>query len=131
MEVNNGEITSTKVFSFCYGHRLPDYDGCCKRQHGHNSSLEVTIKSAKNRIVYDGMVIDFKDIKRIVEKKITDVLDHKFLNEDIDYFTYTNPTAENMIKWVVTELDKIFEDNSLVRVKLSETPTSYSEWARK
>lgn len=36
-------ITVTRKYSFCYGHRLPGYDGKCANFHGHNAEVEVEI----------------------------------------------------------------------------------------
>lgn len=44
----------------------------------------------------NGMVMDFTHIK----KKIEDRLDHKYINEIVDF----NPTAENMARWICEEL---------------------------
>jgi hypothetical protein len=27
MDVHGGELSITKIFSFCYAHKLPEYDG--------------------------------------------------------------------------------------------------------
>ncbi|MBR5271654.1 MAG: 6-carboxytetrahydropterin synthase, partial [Clostridia bacterium] len=44
----------------------------------------------------NGMIMDFTHIKN----KITDKLDHKVINEVVDF----NPTAENMAKYICDEL---------------------------
>src|SRR5690606_11703435 len=65
----------TKRIDFCYGHRLLDYDGVCKHPHGHNAVVEVDVRTDE----LDGrnMVVDFSDIKRIVNGWIDTELDHK------------------------------------------------------
>lgn len=131
-------ISVTKQFSFCYGHRLPDYDGKCCVQHGHNSILEVEVSGpAKNQAVPKGMVTDFGDLKGIVNLKIIDVLDHANINDlsptgsgdqRAAFIRMINmPTAENMTAWIVSVLSLWFGVN-LMRVRLSETPTSWAEW---
>ena len=47
----------------------------------------------------DGMVIDFRDIKKIVNEKVMSKLDHKDLNKILD-----NPTSENIAQWVFGRL---------------------------
>ena len=49
----------------------------------------------------DGMVIDFTHIKNAVKDK----LDHKNLNEVLDF----NPTAENIAKWICDQIDTCFK----------------------
>ena len=124
-----GKITITKKFEFCYGHFLPAYEGKCANFHGHNSTLEVEVDDHNKVNNYDGMVMDFGDLKKIVKEKIVDVLDHKNLN-DLPMFASVAPTAENIVQWVVRELTH--EDSPLrfclVRVRVYETPDSYAEW---
>ena len=118
-------LSVTKKFDFCYGHHLPGHKGKCKFQHGHNSVLEVELISTNitsQLCDYDGMIIDFGDMKRLVNKTVIDKLDHQYLNDLIE-----TPTAENLVKWVVQELENVF-GYSLQRVRIYETPTSYAEW---
>jgi len=118
-------LSVTKKFDFCYGHHLPGHKGKCKFQHGHNSVLEVELISTNitsQLCDYDGMIIDFGDMKRLVNKTVIDKLDHQYLNDLIEI-----PTAENLVKWVVRELENVF-GYSLQRVRIYETPTSYAEW---
>ena len=118
-------LTVTKKFDFCYGHSLPDYNGKCRNQHGHNSTLEIEIGSKHPLPVdYDGMIIDFGNIKTIVNREIIDALDHRYLNDIIRV-----PTAENIVRWIVEILSGIFKDG-LIRVRLYETNDSYAEWKK-
>ena len=72
-------IRITKQFTFEAGHALYGYDGKCKNLHGHSYKLFVTvigspISDPKN--VKYGMVLDFGDLKKIVNEEIVDVFDH-------------------------------------------------------
>ena len=49
----------------------------------------------------DGMVCDFKHIKRAIHGK----LDHSNLNEVLGF----NPTAENIARWVVNQIPKCYK----------------------
>ena len=130
MKIHSGELSITKTFSFCYAHKLPKYKGKCANIHGHSGILEVAVKAApKDTIVYNGMIMDFGDLKTIIQEQIVDVLDHKYLNEDIAHFKDINPTAENIVEWIVCQLGPIFEEG-LARIRFYETPTSYAEWKR-
>lgn len=124
-----GKITITKKFDFCYGHFLPGYEGKCKHQHGHNSCLEVEIDSHHNVETYDGMVMDFGDLKSIVKDIIVEKIDHQNLN-DLEPFKDANPTAENIVAWIVSVLTSESSPlrYCLIRVRVYETPDSYSEW---
>lgn len=120
-------LTVTKKFEFCYGHFLPGYHGKCKEQHGHNATLEVEVSGTGKLALpkhYEGMVIDFSDIKHFVNGLIIDVFDHKNINNFIKI-----PTAENMVVWIVQQLRQSFGQD-LVRVRLYETNDSYAEWRK-
>ena len=124
-------LSVTKKFDFSYGHFLSNYDGDCSEQHGHNSEVEVEfgniLKSAPPPS-YPGMIIDFKDIKKIVGP-IIDSLDHKNLN-DLTAFTFMSPTAENITKHLVGTIQKTSIGPALIRVRVSETPDSFAEWRK-
>jgi len=120
-------ITVTKRFNFCYGHRLPDYDGKCCKNHGHNADLEVTVKGPPNYDFlgtirrYPTMVEDFTDLKAVVKAEVVDQLDHKDLT---DFFDPNPPTAEIMALWIWKVLSVPYQKN-LVKIKLSEGPNSW------
>ena len=62
-----------KIFRVPVGHRLSKHRGLCKNLHGHNFKIEVQLKS--NLLDDNDMVMDFKDIKEIVNSVLDD-FDH-------------------------------------------------------
>lgn len=127
-DFSSGELSVTKIFEFCYAHHLPRYDGACQQIHGHNCQLHIELgTNTEPDYTYNGMIIDFNEMKAIVQKEIIEKLDHKYLNQDVPYFKNNNPTAENITLWVVDKLIPIF-GNGLIRVRIYETSTSYAEW---
>ena len=76
-------------------HKLAlNYDSKCTNLHGHNWIIDIYLRS--ETLNENGMIMDFTHIKN----KITDKLDHKVINEVVDF----NPTAENMAKYICDEL---------------------------
>jgi 6-pyruvoyltetrahydropterin/6-carboxytetrahydropterin synthase len=75
------------------------YDSKCSEIHGHNWIITIFCRCESLNI--QGMVIDFSDIKSIINKK----MDHKNLNEQFDF----NPTAENMAKWLCDNISNCFK----------------------
>ena len=67
-------IEITKVIEWDMGHRIPRHNGMCRTPHGHRYRLEVTITSdnlGDKGTSQEGMVLDFKDIKRTITEKFT------------------------------------------------------------
>ncbi|MCX6695772.1 MAG: 6-carboxytetrahydropterin synthase QueD [Candidatus Altiarchaeota archaeon] len=87
-----------RIFYFDSAHYLPDYKGECEKFHGHTYKLEVVIE---DNIKKDGMVLDFRKMKGIVEKSVLEKLDHQDLNKILK-----NPTAENIVEWIWKALEK-------------------------
>ena len=107
----------TRVFTFEAAHQLPWHDGKCQRLHGHSYRLEVTVTGPVRE---DGMVIDFAELKTVVDRAVIDRYDHQYLN---DFFE--NPTAEV----VAAEVWKSLEAAGLgiTRIRLWETQDSSVE----
>ena len=103
---------------FSSAHILKGHPGDCKRMHGHNWIVEAEIQG--NNINNIGMVIDFKDIKRMLTK-ITDQLDHRFLNE-LEPFQNQNPTAENICVVIHDRLKAKLDAKFAIEITLYETP---------
>ena len=114
----------TKIFEISASHNLPNHKGKCKNAHGHNYRLEVTVtgypESDTSKSDY-GMVIDYSELKQIVNDYVVDKLDHKCLN---DVFDYT--TTELMANHILYKLNsKIETDRRCVsKVVMWESSTS-------
>lgn len=138
-------IRITKEFRFEGAHALFNYDGKCKHIHGHSYILYVTVKGTPALTAgqpKDGMLIDFTDLKAIVNSNIIDVFDHALVLKESALLTeeiaqaYNNvivtdfqPTCENMINYFANKIkDNLPESVSLFSLKLYETATSYVEW---
>ena len=70
------------------------YESKCENLHGHNWIITVHCKARE--LNKDGMVIDFKHVK----KQIHDYLDHGNFNDLLPF----NPTAENIARWVCEQV---------------------------
>lgn len=111
------QITITKEFSFEAAHKLNWHNGHCANLHGHSYKLFV---SAKGELNENGLLMDFGDLKTLVNELIIKKYDHSFLN---DYFT--DPTAENMCLSFLAVLNE--KDKRIFKVRLYETATSFAE----
>jgi len=79
-----------------YAHHIPDYKGKCFYFHGHTAIIKLGVQGL---IREDGMVIDFKQLKEML-KKITDPLDHVYLN-----YLENNPTTEKLITFIFHQVE--------------------------
>lgn len=141
-------IRITKQFSFETGHALYGYDGKCKNVHGHSYRLDVTVIGqpiSDNTNVKFGMVIDFKDLKKIVKEEVVDVFDHATVfNKNTPHVELAKelenrghnvllvnyqPTSEMMVIDFANKIKKRLPENlKLHSLKLQETATSFAEW---
>ena len=140
-------IKITKQFSFEMAHALRNYDGLCRNIHGHSYKMDITLagqplhdeSSPKN-----GMVMDFGDLKRLVNEEIISLLDHALVLNDktdpqligvlkqnyekivtVDF----QPTTENLLNFIAGKIQSRLPDAvTLACVRLRETDTSYAEW---
>lgn len=144
---NMNIVRVTKEFTFETAHALWNYDGACKNIHGHSYRLYVTLIgtpiSDEGNSKF-GMVLDFKDLKQLVNENIIDVLDHSLVvyknaeGPALDsvremyqkvFVMDFQPTCENLILYIADTLkDHLPEDLSLHSLKLYETATSFAEW---
>jgi 6-pyruvoyltetrahydropterin/6-carboxytetrahydropterin synthase len=109
----------SKEFTFDAAHQLVNYNGKCENLHGHTYKLRITLTGDIDK---SGMIIDFNLIKKIVEEKIIEKLDHNFLNNIV-----AQPTAENILLWIWQELYPVFNFPSckLYEITLWETENSF------
>ena len=114
-----------RSFPFDAAHFLPDYPGKCSKLHGHRWTLEVEIEGPVNPRT--GFVMDFSELKILVQSRVIDHLDHDSLN-----IQFPNPTAEKIVQWVWVQLEGIISrlDLTLTRLRLYETPDSYVEMTK-
>ena len=72
----------------------------------------------------DGIAIDFRDLKRLTNELLAR-LDHTYIN-DVVPFDETNPTSENIARWLYEQLEPKLTPShvQLVRVDVQENETS-------
>jgi 6-pyruvoyltetrahydropterin/6-carboxytetrahydropterin synthase len=144
---NKPVIRVTKEFKFEMAHALMGYDGPCRNIHGHSYGLNVTVIGhpiEEENHPKLGMVIDFGDLKRIVNKAVVDEFDHALvlnkkmsgvwleeLQQNFDKIIMVDyqPTSELMVVDFAGRIKKLLPDHlQLKHLLLRETVTSYAEW---
>ena len=128
-------------------HALRNYDGLCRNIHGHSYKMDITLagqplhdeSSPKN-----GMVMDFGDLKRLVNEEVISLLDHalvlnaktdaqlvEVLKQNYEKIVIVDfqPTTENLLNFIAGKIQtRLPDDAKLTCVRLRETDTSYAEW---
>ena len=94
--------------------------------HGHNYALEVTVAGELD--ARTGMVMDLKDLKKVIETEVMDAMDHRFLNEEVPAFRTVIPTTENIAIEVWRRLAGKIVAGRLYRVRLYETPELFVDY---
>ena len=137
----------TKIFHFEAAHALNGYDGKCRNIHGHSYELRVTVKGMpldEPGNPKSGMVIDFHDLKSIVNQEVVEKLDHSFIignNMPKDFVEITKqnfdkvvdlpyqPTTENMLADFAQRIkSRLPQHVELYSVTLQETRDNIAEW---
>jgi 6-pyruvoyltetrahydropterin/6-carboxytetrahydropterin synthase len=82
-------FTVTKSVEFDYGHRVPNHTSKCRNAHGHRGKVEVTVEGPLvlegDGKEDEGMVMDFGEIKRVLQEQVEKRLDHTFIISDHDW----------------------------------------------
>ena len=117
------KVCVTKAFTFDAAHNLINYKGKCEALHGHTYRLEVTVCGTPNELE-NGLLMDFGDLKNLVNKEVLSKLDHSYLNDHFE-----QPSTELVAMWIFGTLKPHVEKLGLVltSVKLFETATSWVE----
>lgn len=87
--------------------------------HGHNYGLEVSVSGSIDPET--GMVIDLKQLKDVMRERVIDRVDHRNLNEDVEFLRGVIPTAENLARCFWQELAPAIPHGTLHEVVLQET----------
>jgi 6-pyruvoyltetrahydropterin/6-carboxytetrahydropterin synthase len=94
--------------------------------HGHNYTLEVTVAGEVDPVT--GMVIDLKEMKKLIEAEVLDLMDHRFLNHEVAAFATRIPTTENIAIEIWNLLAPRLTRCRLHRVRLYESPDLFVDY---
>lgn len=99
----------------------------CNNFHGHNYELFVTVSGKIKQ--HSGFIVDLKDLKKIIQEKIIDKLDHSYIN-DVDFMKSHITTTENLCLQIWEELREpvALLGAKLYKIKITETENNYFEY---
>lgn len=111
---------------FSSAHNLRGYKGKCEDLHGHNWEVEIT--ACSDGLDEMGMVIDFTDLRKVLNDIISE-LDHKYLNDIEGFNKDVNPTSENIARYIFEEISAKSPDLRLKEVTVWETDSSSATYS--
>jgi len=139
-------ITVTKSMTTETAHRLTEYVGKCASIHGHSYKWEVTAAMQNRGVGFNGIAIDFGDLKKAMRDVIYDPFDHALVLDvkdplcQLPMMRYDaagspqklvqfpgNPTAEHMARFVLVQLATRLPNHDIIRVRVYETADSYAQ----
>jgi 6-pyruvoyltetrahydropterin/6-carboxytetrahydropterin synthase len=129
-------LTRKAEFSASHYYHNPEFSaeenkrifGKCNNPHGHghNYTLEVTVKGQVDQ--RSGFVVDLKQLKDIMNREVIDILDHRFLNQEVAEFRDSIPTTENLAVNIWNRLQPKLNVAQLHRVRLYETQDLFVDY---
>jgi len=134
-------LTVSKECRFDAAHVLTNHAGQCKNLHGHTYRMIVEVGQLDEKM---DMIIDFKDLKKVMQKVILDQFDHAFIfdkgsQSESDIAAVISKqnmksvglpyrsTAENMARFF---FELLADHVNVISVKLYETPESCATFSR-
>ncbi len=113
--------TISKEFHFSASHQLdglpPEHQ--CARMHGHNYVIELVLQA--ETLNEHGFVVDYLELNPF-KTFIDETLDHRHLNEVLDFATTAENLAHYLYSWAKAKWPQ------LVAVRVSETPKTWAEY---
>ena len=95
--------------------------------HGHNFNLHVTVKG--NPSEETGFVFDAKKLSIIIKEHVTDLIDHKNLNVEVEFLKDKICSIENLVMGIWKQLEPHMPQTVILhRLKLYETDKIYVEY---
>ena len=132
-------VRLSQKFEFSASHRLhnPELSDEANRQtfgkcnnphgHGHNYEVQVTIAGEPDA---RGLVMSIPTFERVVAETAIDRFDHKNLNVELQEFSDTIPSVENIARAIYRLLKPKFEGRAqLASVTVWETPKTWCEYS--
>tara|TARA_B110000438_G_scaffold82800_1_gene82532 strand:+ start:372 stop:776 length:405 start_codon:yes stop_codon:yes gene_type:complete len=126
----------TKVFYFNAAHQYGHDDwsddknwevfGPDSKVHGHNYTLEVMVTAEVNKDT--GFIVDLGQLKEVVNNNVINILDHTQFEKEVKWFNDKQPSSENLVVFIWSQIEPYLNDVTLHRVRLHETPTIFTDY---
>ncbi len=140
MSPSPGQVLVTRKAKFSAAHRYhnPAWSDEKNREvfgasnnpfgHGHNYEVEVTVAGYVDSAT--GMVINLREIDKVLKEEVVSRMDNRHLNEELPEWRTVVPTTENIAiaiwERIAPRLER--EKHRLLRVRVHESPELYAEY---
>ena len=95
--------------------------------YGHNYLLDVQVAGEIDPKT--GMLINIKELDRIVRAEAIAHLDRKFINQSVADFHNRAVTPESLAEWIAGKVaPRLPESIALASVRIEESPERFAEW---
>ncbi|MGB3850787.1 MAG: 6-carboxytetrahydropterin synthase [Tunicatimonas sp.] len=106
--------------------------GPCANEHGHGHNFELIVTVRGTPDPDTGYVVDLKQLSDLIKVRITDQVDHKHLNYDVDFMRGKMASCEVLVeefwKILAPEVAKIAPRGELHALQLHETRNNFVEF---
>ena len=126
----------TKVFYFNAAHQYGHDDwsddknwevfGPDSKVHGHNYTLEVMVTAEVDKDT--GFIVDLGHLKEVVNNNVINILDHTQFEKEVKWFNDKQPSSENLVIFIWSQIEPYLNDVTLHRIRLHETPTIFTDY---
>ena len=126
----------TKIFYFNAAHQYGHDDwtddktwevfGPDSKVRGHNYTLEVMVTADVNEET--GFIVDLGHLKEIVNNNVLNVLDHTQFEKEVKWFKNKQPSSENLVVFIWSQIEPYLDDVILYRIRIHETPTIFTDY---
>ena len=126
----------TKVFYFNAAHQYGHDDwsddknwevfGPDSKVHGHNYTLEVMVTAEVDKDT--GFIVDLGHLKEVVNNNVINILDHTQFEKEVKWFNDKQPSSENLVIFIWSQIEPYLNDVTLYRIRLHETPTIFTDY---
>ncbi len=109
----------TRTLFFGAVHRLDQSPTGMLRTMGHDYKIDITVKGKVNKDT--GIVVNIVDIDNVIKDTLKKI-DGKLLDDEVSFFKKNKPSVENLLLYFWSEMNELFTDAKLERIKIEQTP---------
>ena len=104
-------------------------------KEAHQADLDIQVQEGVNfkhawPDPATGMVVNLKDLDRLMRQAVIDEVDHRHLNRDVAWLEGVIPTAENLALAFWQRLEPALPPGALQSVRVGETDKNWAECSR-